>query len=188
MLRSPDQGRTWSDDELFYSWRNITPYEARICEMQPGRLVVILWAYDAATDRNLPNQVTFSTDNGRSWSEPENTGHMAQSSSLVWLGGDFLASIHAHRGSDPGLYVRLVDFSKNRWKVVEERVIWGPIRRLSEPGRPADGRHVRILEVWTAFFVASDRQRISRLSLERRGGPRQNTRASAQNSNLIRFV
>src|ERR1700691_34563 len=64
----------------------------------------------------------------------------------------------------------------------------GPIRRLSEPGRPADGRHVRILEVWTAFFVASDRQRISRLSLERRGGPRQNTRASAQNWNLIRFV
>jgi sialidase-1 len=133
LLRSSDQGRTWSDQELFYSWRNITPYEARICEMQPGRLIVILWAYDAATDRNLPNQVTFSTDNGRSWSEPEDTGHMAQSSSLVWLGGDFLASIHAHRGSDPGLYVRLVDFSKNRWKVIEERIIWGPSAGYRNP-------------------------------------------------------
>jgi hypothetical protein len=133
LMRSKDQGHTWKDDELFYDWRNITPYEARICEMQPGRLVVIIWAYHAATDRNLANQVVFSTDNGSTWSEPEDTGHMGHSSNLVWLGGDFLASIHAHRGVDPGLYVRLVDFSKNRWKVIEEKVIWGPSAGYQNP-------------------------------------------------------
>lgn len=126
LVRSFDQGRSWSDDSCFYNWRKITPYEARICEMQPGRLVAIVWAYDAATDRHLPNQITFSKDNGQSWSEPEDTGHMGQASNLIWLGGDFLASIHSHRGSDPGLYVRLIDFSRNRWKPFEERVIWGP--------------------------------------------------------------
>jgi len=133
LMRSSDQGRNWNDDELFYNWRNTTPYEARICEMQPGRIVAIVWAYDAATDRNLPNQVTFSTDNGRSWSEPLDTGHMAQSSNLIWLGDDLLASIHAHRGSDPGIYVRLVDFTKNRWRVIEERVIWDPSAGYRNP-------------------------------------------------------
>jgi sialidase-1 len=126
LLRSNDQGRTWDDEKIFYDWRKITPYEARICEMQPGRLVVIVWAYDAATDRHLPNQVTYSVDGGQSWSEPEDTGHMGQASNLIWLGGEYLASIHAHRGSDPGLYVRVVDFSKNRWKAIEQRAIWLP--------------------------------------------------------------
>jgi len=126
LMRSADQGRTWSDDTVFYNWRKITPYEARICEMQPGRLVAIVWAYDAATDRHLPNQVTFSTDGGKTWSEPEDTGHLGQASSLIWLGGETLASIHSHRSTAPGLYVRLIDFSKNRWKPVDEKVIWGP--------------------------------------------------------------
>lgn len=126
LLRSSDQGQTWNDEKIFYDWRNITPYESRICEMQPGRLVVIVWAYAAATAQHLPNQVTYSVDGGQSWSEPQDTGHMGQASNLIWLGGEYLASIHSHRGSDPGLYVRVVDFSKNRWKAVEEKAIWLP--------------------------------------------------------------
>ncbi len=51
---------------------------------------------------------------------------MGQASNLIWLGGEYLASIHSHRSSAPGLYVRLIDFSKNRWKPIEEKVIWGP--------------------------------------------------------------
>jgi sialidase-1 len=126
LLRSCDQGRSWKDDTIFYNWRNITPYEARICEMQPDRLVVIVWAYDAATAQHLPNQVTYSVDAGRTWSEPQDTGHMGQASNLIWLGGEYLASIHSHRGSDPGLYVRVVDFSNDRWKAIEQKAIWLP--------------------------------------------------------------
>ena len=125
-MRSSDQGRTWRDDEIFYNWRNITPYEARICEMQPGRLIAIIWAYDSATDRHLPNQITFSEDSGKSWSQPQDTGHVGQASNLIWMGGDRLASIHCHRGANPGLYVRLINFNKNKWAPIEERVIWDP--------------------------------------------------------------
>ncbi len=126
LLRSRDRGRTWKDDQVFYNWRNITPYEARICEMQPGRLVAIVWAYNAATAQHFPNQVTYSVDGGLSWSEPEDTGHMGQAANVIWLGDEYLASIHSHRGSDPGLYVRVVDFSKNRWKAIEQKAIWLP--------------------------------------------------------------
>lgn len=45
-------------------------------------------------------------------------------------------SIHCHRGDDVGLYVRVVDFTGDRWKVIEEKVIWGAsLRQQSKDGQ-----------------------------------------------------
>jgi sialidase-1 len=125
LLRSQDKGRTWNDRAQYYKSGGLMPYEARICEMQPGRLVAILWAYDAVSRKHWPNQVVVSHDNGQIWSPPIDTGHMGQSSNLLWLGDDRLLSCHAHRGEDPGLYVRVVDFRDDRWRPLEEKAIWG---------------------------------------------------------------
>ena len=125
VLRSRDKGKTWDDRTLFVKPSEITPWETRICEMQPGRLVAILWAYASAKQRHLSNRVVVSHDNGYTWSAMIDTGHMGQSSSVKYLGGEYLVSIHAHRAEDPGIYVRVVDFTGDRWKVVSETVIWG---------------------------------------------------------------
>jgi hypothetical protein len=93
--------------------------------MQPGRLVAMCWAFDVASGNYLPNQVTVSHDNGYTWSAPINTGLMAQSVNLLYLGGDRLMSTHCHRGEEVGLFVRIIDFSRDQWKVVTEKVIWG---------------------------------------------------------------
>lgn len=125
ILRSRDRGRTWDDRTFFLPPGEITPWETRICEMQPGRLVVMIWAYDGKHDRHLTNHVTVSHDNGHTWSPLIDTGHVGQSSNLLWLGNEYLLTIHAHRGQDPGIYVRIVDFSGDRWVVVDTAVIWG---------------------------------------------------------------
>lgn len=125
LLRSRDSGRTWDDRARYYQWNGITPFESRICEMEPGRLAITLWAYDSKAHRHYPNQVTVSHDNGETWSQPIDTGHMGQSSNLLWLGGDLLLACHAHRGDDPGLYVRVIDFRDDRWRVLDEQLIWG---------------------------------------------------------------
>ena len=127
LLRSTDNGKTWDDSVHFFEspTRSIAAYESHICEMQDGRLVAICWAYDAAARKDLPNQVTVSHDNGYTWSDPIDTGHLAQSSSLLWLGGERLMSIHCHRGDEVGLYVRVIDFTNDQWNVVSERNIWG---------------------------------------------------------------
>jgi sialidase-1 len=125
LLRSCDQGETWDDRTFFVPPGAITPWETRICEMQPGRLVTIIWAYNERERRHLANQVTISHDNGYTWSPLIDTGHMAQASNLLFLGGECLLSIHAHRAENPGIYVRLVDFSGDKWKVVDELAIWG---------------------------------------------------------------
>lgn len=125
VLRSRDQGKTWDDRTLFVPPGDITPWETRVCEMQPGRLVAIIWAYDDKNQRHLSNRVTVSHDNGYTWSPLIDTGHIGQASSVMYLGGEYLVSIHAHRAEDPGVYVRVVDFSGDRWNVVSEAVIWG---------------------------------------------------------------
>jgi sialidase-1 len=125
LLRSQDKGKTWNDNTFCVPPGLITPWETRICEMQPGRLVTILWAYDGDHQRHLSNRVTVSHDNGYTWSSLIDTGHMGQSSSFCYLGGEYLLSIHAHRGEDPGIYVRVIDFTGDKWKVLDELPIWG---------------------------------------------------------------
>lgn len=127
LLRSTDKGKSWDGTGRYFTTPNgrISPWESRICEMQPGRLVAIVWAFDLDANKHLPNHITVSHDYGYTWSEPIDVGHTAQASNLMWLGDEQLLTIHAHRAEDVGLYVRLIDFKNDKWKMVEEKVIWG---------------------------------------------------------------
>jgi len=125
-LKSSDKGKTWSKTVYFQTPKgNIKPYEARICEMQPGRLVALAWALDEKAGKTLPNMYVVSHDNGASWSNPIDTGVPAQASNLIYLGGEKLLTIHCHRESEPiGLYVRIVDLTNDEWKVIDEVKVW----------------------------------------------------------------
>ena len=96
--------------------------------MQDGRLVAIVWAYNMQESKHYTNHVTVSHDNGYTWSEPINTGHMGQSSNLMWVKEEMLMTIHSHRaGKNVGLYVRLIDFTEDVWNMLDEKVIWGNV-------------------------------------------------------------
>jgi sialidase-1 len=128
LLRSKDRGRTWDDRTIYFRdpMLAITPYEPRITEMEDGRLVAIVWAYDSAAGAHHNNRAVVSHDGGDSWSAPIDTGHAGQASSLIALHGNMLMSIHSHRGErDPGIYVRLIDFTGDTWRPVTETVIYG---------------------------------------------------------------
>ena len=59
------------------------------------------------------------------WSEAIDTGIQGESANLLYLGGEQLLSIHTHRGQTVGLYVRRIDLSGDRWRQLEERLVWG---------------------------------------------------------------
>ncbi len=145
LLRSTDKGRIWGDQTLFFTTpeKNVSPYESRICEMQDGRIVALVWAYDELAEKNLPNLVTVSHDSGYTWSEPIDTGVKGQASNLMWLEGDRLLTIHAHREGDVGLVVRLVDFADDQWNVIAEKSIW--------TAPDYQNREGSIVEVWRSI-------------------------------------
>lgn len=153
LIRSGDDGKSWKSSIYYRDDVNgTTPYEARICEMQDGRLVVLVWAFSHKGNTSYPNHVVVSHDNGRTWSSPINTGIAAQSSGLMWLGGQQLLSVHCHRtGNDPGLYLYLVDFTNDQWKVVEKKLLWHPKKSQSHDGTIAD--HVNNLQFGQAQLL-----------------------------------
>lgn len=136
VLGSSDNGKNWAIKSEYFKdpQGNIAPYETRLCEMQPGRVIAIIWAFDTSKKIHLNNQVVYSNDGGSSWSDPVDTGIAAQASNVIWLGGDKLLTIHSHRETDPGVSIRLVDFSKNQWNIKEEQRIWSPISPYSQSG------------------------------------------------------
>ena len=134
-LRSSNRGRTWRDDIIYYDNPPVGPYEARVCQLEDGRIVAIIWALDTESGTCHNNQVIVSHDDGFSWSDPIDTGVSAQASNVMALDGDRLLSVHAHREAEPvGVFVRLVDFAGDRWNVLSEACVWGKASALKVSG------------------------------------------------------
>ena len=134
ILRSSDKGKTWDGSTKYFdtSPKQISPSESRGCEMQPGRVVIIVWAFEMAANKHHTNHVVVSHDYGRSWSAPIDTCHKGQASNIMYLGGEKLLSIHAHRVGDAGLYARLIDFTDDKWNMLDELKLWSNVKAQDE--------------------------------------------------------
>ena len=69
LMRSNDRGQTWDDRTVLYCHPQgkYTASEARLCEMQPGRVVCLFWTTDHVSGKNLPNHIVVSHDGGTTW-------------------------------------------------------------------------------------------------------------------------
>jgi sialidase-1 len=125
MIRSKNRGKSWNDKTVYFNHPTISPLEARLCQMADGRVVAIVWALDEKSGQCHNNLVVVSHDEGKTWSDPIDTGIPAQASNFVALDGNRLLSIHAHRQTEPvGIWVRVVDFTDDKWNVLAEASAW----------------------------------------------------------------
>lgn len=130
LLRSYDDGETWSDDVICmeFSDKNITCYEQRMCQIENGNIIVIGWNEDLDKDSNLNNHYTISVDNGKSFSAPKDTRINGQASSVCSIGGNKVLALHSMRKNckRPGIYAYIVDLSDGNWNITEEIILWEP--------------------------------------------------------------
>ncbi|MEM7444508.1 MAG: sialidase family protein [Pseudomonadota bacterium] len=110
IIASDDGGQSWQRLSVFYRSPNgnVAPWECRLCNLDDEKVAVLFWAYDAASQCNLTNHITVSSDGGESFELAIATGIKAQASNLLPLGPDRLLSIHCHRENPVSLTVRVL--------------------------------------------------------------------------------
>ena len=130
LLRSYDGGKTWNDDTVCMEFPGdtVTCFEQRMCQLEDGTLVVIGWNEDTVTGERLPNHITFSYDNGKTFTAPVSTGIGGQASSIMALEGTKVLTIHSiRRDSDrPGVYACIADVAGGKWELLEQHILWEP--------------------------------------------------------------
>lgn len=122
IVYSDDNGQNWNKLSEFFNSENgeIAPWECRLCEMEPGQVAVLFWAYDAKNKRNLTNHIVYSSDGGATFEPAVDTKVRAQASNLMWLGNNRILTIHAHREAPVGLWARVVNVSGGGFAIEEE--------------------------------------------------------------------
>ncbi len=141
LLRSDDQGKSWSDDTIcmLFEDQGISCFEQRLCQLDSGRIVNIGWNEHLVKGTLHPNHFTVSDDDGRTFSEPVSTGVLGQASSVCHAGGESLLALHAmRRDTDrPGIYACHVDLSEGSWDIRSAAMIWEPDRPIVADPRMA---------------------------------------------------
>ena len=130
LLRSYDGGKTFDDSVICteFSGDEVTAYEQRMCQTENGKIAVISWNENLKTGERMNNHITVSTDNGKSFSSPIDTGIHGQASSVTALDGDRILTVHAvRRDTDaPGIYAAVADISDGTYRLESSECIWAP--------------------------------------------------------------
>jgi len=106
-LLSFDGGKTWPewamvahDHPARKFWCN------RITKLASDELVCASWAFDNATEKDLPLHLTYGSPDGRTWSTPVSTGIEGQVSHMLALDESTLLMATSHRQSPAGIRLR----------------------------------------------------------------------------------
>ena len=111
---SNDQGQSWgeltiiaddtSGERLWWDQLN--------ARLPDGRLYVMLWTHLYGTKDDLNNHWVVSSDDGRTWSEPQPTNLRGQVCCPIPLSDGRIAAIYNHRQEPQGIHVAVAeDFS-----------------------------------------------------------------------------
>ena len=115
LLRSTDGGQTWDDRTRYFDTPGPLGRRLRVARLRDAARPA---GRDLLGVRHRGRAVPAQPGDGVARRRAHLVGadrhgaSQAESANLLYLGGERLLSIHCHRGSDVGLFVRLVDFTR----------------------------------------------------------------------------
>lgn len=123
-LVSHDRGLTWPDSlrVIDQSDRGVISWEQGLTQLPDGRLVAIIWSFEEATGKSLPNLYAISQD-GKTFSAPRENGMRGETAKLLTLADGRLLCIY-RRLDKPGLWANLVRIEGDEWIHLEEICLW----------------------------------------------------------------
>jgi len=102
MIRSVDGGKTWVDPVLVTNYPDMYYWDQRPNVLQDGRTIVnYFWTLDGKKNEYLNIHESISSDGGRSWEPPVDTGIFGQPGRPVHLQDGRIACISIDRTSVP---------------------------------------------------------------------------------------
>jgi hypothetical protein len=145
VLRSADEGRTWGSMSLAGETdpdadpHGTMWFDPRIARFPDGRLAMWFYAFRHATTTDGPNHVSWSADDGRTWSRPAPTSLWGQATYPIVLaqpGGELV--IFQQRRTEP--HVMVAACSADQGRTFDERSVTEVYRHELPSAGAADGR------------------------------------------------
>lgn len=128
-------GKNWHEISTFFDGGSIAPWEVRSCQMDSGRIVLVLWAFDLAVQKHLPNKLVYSDDNGQTWSQAIDTKLPGQAANLMPCGEKLLLLQTRREGENCGLYLHELEFDGPGIKVLNSACVMDADNLASAEGR-----------------------------------------------------
>jgi hypothetical protein len=126
LLESADRGATWSNTYTVFEHpqHEVGYLEQKVSTCGGDRLIATAWCQDYKKDTDLFNAYAFSTDGGRTWNGPHDTGIQGQTMTPVWLGDDRFLVIYNHRFGHQCVQMLLVRANSDHWDVEFEGMMY----------------------------------------------------------------
>jgi hypothetical protein len=137
---SHDDGRTWVDatPTINDPDERVVYYDQRMVELPDGRLLTIAWVHDVVGDVTLTARAAYSSDRGRSWSAPFDTGIQGGPINPLLLADGRVLAVFARRTTPNGIRAVLSEDGGATWLVEDEFVLWDEASRRVAGERAAD--------------------------------------------------
>lgn len=125
----------WREIGVFFDKPGVAPWEVRSCQLASGRIVLVIWAYDLIRQQHLNNQLVFSDDNGKTWSQPLDIGLPGQASNLAAIGNKMYLVQTRREGSECGIYLHRLELNRDSVSIKESCCLMNANNLASDTGR-----------------------------------------------------
>jgi hypothetical protein len=107
ITRSTDYGRTWEPVRIAHRSTRPHYFDLRFTALPDDRLLAAYWTQDMAANEGLNVHMAWSDDDGRTWSEPQDSGFWGQVTDVLALRSGRVLAATNHRREPLGIRLLL---------------------------------------------------------------------------------
>ncbi len=154
MLFSTDDGASFGDAVATAedTSNTLSLCDGHFAQLADGRILQVLWTFRQEGGETIDLHVSHSTDDGRSWSEPQATGVAGQVTCPVGLPDGSVLATSNHRAAPQGIRLLRSTDGGLTWPTADAIWLWDPAQEqvVNQPW-PDQATTERLMDVWASL-------------------------------------